>query len=78
MIDPKLIRENIDLIRTVLKKRNMEGVVDLDRFRVIDGERRALIQQGDELREKRNRLSKEIGGRKSRGEDAADLMGEVH
>jgi len=77
MIDPKLIRENIDLIRTVLKKRNMEGVVDLDRFRVIDGDRRALIQQGDELREKRNRLSKEIGGRKSRGEDAADLMGEV-
>lgn len=77
MIDPKLIRENIDLIRTVLKKRNMEGVVDLNRFRVIDGERRALIQQGDELREKRNRLSKEIGGRKSRGEDAAELMGEV-
>jgi seryl-tRNA synthetase len=77
MIDPKLIRENIDLIRTVLKKRNMEGVVDLDRFRVIDGERRALIQQGDELREKRNRLSKEIGGRKSRGEDAAELMDEV-
>ena len=77
MIDSKLILENLDLIQTVLKKRNMEGVVDLESLRAVNDRRRSLITSADDLREKRNRLSKEIGGMKSRGEDASGPMGEV-
>ena len=77
MLDPKLIREDIDGIRNTLKMRNMEDVVDLDHLKKIDEERREIIAQTDSLREKRNRLSKEIGSRKAKGEKADDLMNEV-
>ncbi len=77
MIDSKLIRENLDLIQAVLKKRNMEGVVNLEELRAVNERRRSLITASDELREKRNRLSKEIGAMKSRGEDASAPMTEV-
>ncbi|MBN1531536.1 MAG: serine--tRNA ligase [Spirochaetes bacterium] len=77
MIDPRLIRENIDAVAAMLAKRNQQGSVDLETLKKLDEERRSCIARCDELREKRNRLSKEVGGRKSRGEDAADLMKEV-
>jgi len=77
MIDPKLIRENIAAVKGMLKKRNMEHTVDLEALKRIDEERRSVIAKTDELREKRNKVSKEIGMRKSRGEDVASLMNEV-
>jgi seryl-tRNA synthetase len=77
MIDSKLIRDNLDLIQAVLKKRNMERVVDLQELRAINERRRSLITKADELREKRNRVSKEIGARKSKKEDASDLMADM-
>ncbi len=77
MIDPKLLRDNIDYIKELLQKRNMAGAIDLDALKRIDDERRAAIAKTGELRETRNRVSKEIGGRKSKGEDAAALMKEM-
>jgi len=77
MIDPKLIRDNLDLIQDVLKRRNMEGVVDLRELGGINDRRRALITRADDLREKRNRVSKEIGIKKSKKEDASDLMADM-
>jgi seryl-tRNA synthetase len=77
MLDPKLIREEPERIRQVLKDRNMEGVVDLDLLGAIDNERRTIISRTDELRETRNRVSKEIGKLKSKGGDASEIMKEV-
>ncbi|MBN1495656.1 MAG: serine--tRNA ligase [Spirochaetes bacterium] len=77
MIDPKFIKEDIEGIRKLLEKRGMTGVVDLDRLKTIDDERRSLIRKSDEAREKRNSLSREIGKMKSKGENADDLMKQV-
>jgi len=77
MIDPKIIREDINLIEELLKKRHMEYVVDLEKLKNVDKERRELVLQSDELREKRNKISKEIGKLKSKGEDASAIMQEV-
>jgi seryl-tRNA synthetase len=77
MIDPKLIRDDIPMLSALLEKRNMQGIVDLDRLKRIDEERRTLIQKSDELRETRNRLSKEIGRKKAGKENAEELMGQV-
>ena len=54
MIDPKLIREDIDNIRVLLKNRNMEAVVDLDRLKIVENERRETLSRVDKLRAKRN------------------------
>lgn len=77
MIDPRLVRDDLENVRGMLKKRNMESVVNLDELKRIDEERRAVIARADELREKRNRVSKEIGRLKSKGGDAAELMAEM-
>ena len=55
MIDPRLVRENPDLLRQTLKLRRMESAVDLDRLVAIDDERRSLSSEAELLREKRNR-----------------------
>ncbi|HNU91025.1 MAG TPA: serine--tRNA ligase [Spirochaetota bacterium] len=77
MIDPRLVRDDLEGVRAMLKKRNMESAVDLDGLRRIDEERRAVIAKTDDLREKRNRVSKEIGKLKSGGGDASALMAEM-
>lgn len=77
MIDPKIIRDDIDSIRLLLERRNMKESVNIDELKMIDEERRILNLKSDELREKRNRLSKTIGHLKSQGKDAAGEMKEV-
>jgi seryl-tRNA synthetase len=74
MIDPKFIKEDLEGIRKLLEIRGMTGVVDLDRLKSMNDERRSLIQKSDEAREKKNKLSKEIGQKKAKKENADDLM----
>ena len=49
MLDIKLIRNNTDLVKDVISKRNM--TLDVDAFLSIDKEKLELIQKIDELRE---------------------------
>ena len=58
MLDLKIIRENPDLVRDVIKKRNLN--LNLDDFLKLDKEKIELIQKVDELRALRNKVSKEI------------------
>lgn len=76
MIDPKFIRDDIEGIRKLLERRGMTHAVDLDRLKAMNEERRSLIKQSDEARERKNKLSKEIGQKKAKKENADDLMKE--
>jgi len=77
MIDPRLIREDLESIRMLLKNRKMEKAVDLDALQKCDEERRDCIAKTDKLRERRNLLSKEIGKLKGSGKDDSALRQEV-
>ncbi|MFH0975985.1 MAG: serine--tRNA ligase [Spirochaetota bacterium] len=77
MIDPKLIREDIEGIRILLKNRNMTNAVDLDVLHKTEEQRREHVLKIDKLREKRNALSKEIGRLKGAGKDDSQLRQEV-
>lgn len=72
MIDPKIIREDIESVRQLLKRRRMENVVDVDELVKVDDKRRQLIISADELREKRNKMSKEIGAERAKGADTTE------
>ncbi|MDR3238265.1 MAG: serine--tRNA ligase [Spirochaetia bacterium] len=74
MIDPKIIRDDIESVRRLLKARHMEDALDIDELARIDDERRRLILSADELREKRNKASKEIGLKKANGADVSAAM----
>ncbi len=60
MLDINLIRENPDLVREALKKRQ-EDPAPVDRVLELDAQRRDLIQNTESLKAERNKVSKEIG-----------------
>ena len=58
MLDIKIIRNNPDLVKDNIKKRNL--TLDLDKFLEIDAEKLDLLVKVDELRAIKNKVSKEI------------------
>jgi seryl-tRNA synthetase len=75
MLDPKLIRENPEKIRTMLELRNVK--FPLDELLSLDKGRRELITKTDELRKKRNEVSLEISRKKKAKEDAFGLIAQM-
>ncbi|MBU1112417.1 MAG: serine--tRNA ligase [Candidatus Omnitrophica bacterium] len=60
MLDIKLIRQNPDLVRAAIKKRNYR--FDFEAFLELDQKRRSLQQATEELSAKQNLIDKEIQG----------------
>ncbi len=77
MLDIKLIRENIDLVRTGLQNRGGKALPDLEKVILKDKEWRAVLTDLEELRSKRNKSSEEIGKLKRDKLDASALMKEM-
>jgi seryl-tRNA synthetase len=58
MLDIKIIRNNPDLVKDNIKKRNLN--LDLDLFLELDKQKLDFIIKVDELRALKNKVSKEI------------------
>jgi len=71
MIDIRLIRDTPDAVKTALARRGLDPA-GLDRIRALDAERRTAITSGEKLKARKNSVSREIGAKKKRGEDAED------
>ena len=62
MLDIKFIRENPDIVKENIKKKFQDEKLPLvDEVIELDSQRRANIQEADQLRSDRNRLSKQAG-----------------
>ncbi len=80
MLDIKLIRTNPELVKENIKKKFQdEKLVLVDEVIAMDKEYREAKTRADELRAKRNKMSKEIGGLKAKGqkEEAEKIKAEV-
>ena len=75
MLDIKLLRENLELVKERIASRGAK--LDWERFVAIDRERREALAEWERLKEKKNRISGEIGKLKKSGGDPAPLMREV-
>lgn len=75
MLDLKFVRNNIDLLKEKLLQRGSD--LSLDEFIAVDGERRKIIQDVEDLRNRRNFVSKEVGRLKKEGQKAEHLMEEM-
>jgi seryl-tRNA synthetase len=75
MLDVKLLRDNLDEVKRRIATRGV--VIDWEEFVSLDRERREALAHIERLKEKKNRLSGEIGKLKKTGGDAAALMNEV-
>jgi seryl-tRNA synthetase len=72
MLDPRFVRDNIDIVKTALNSRNYK--LTLDDFLKFEEERRSLQREADELKNKRNVVSEEIGKMRSQKQDASSLI----
>jgi seryl-tRNA synthetase len=77
MLDIRLIREKPDFVRERLATRCGGDEAKIDEVLRVDAERRKTETELQQLQSERNRLSKEIGGKKSRGEPSGELEAQV-
>ncbi|MDQ0158400.1 serine--tRNA ligase [Alkalibacillus salilacus] len=76
MLDMKFLRDNFDEVKQKMQNRG-EDLTDLDQFLDWDEKRRAYIQESEELKARRNEVSKEISQLKKNKEDADHLIKEM-
>ena len=75
MLDLKFIRSNQDKVKKALADRRYD--FDLDQLLVWDEQRRSLIGDSEQLINRRNTLSQEVGRLKAAKQDASELQEEV-
>lgn len=75
MLDARFVRENVEPVRNALKKRGYE--FPLTAFLSIDEKRMALLRETEELRNRRNVVSEEIGSLKRQRADATAQLEEM-
>lgn len=72
MLDPQQLRRDTTYVAQQLVRRRYS--FDVEEFSRIESERKSLQSRQQALQKERNRSSKEIGLRKSSGEDASEIL----
>ena len=75
MLDPQLFKGDLEQLAARLAVRGFE--FDVDTFQALEARRKDVQGKTESLQAERNRVSKEIGAAKSRGEDAKSLLDSV-
>ena len=72
MIDPKLLRNNIDMVNAALAKRGVQ--LDPAEWATLESHRKAIQLKTEQLQAERNQGAKQVGQIKRDGGDASELM----
>lgn len=75
MLDPKLLRNQLDEVHKQLRRRNFE--LDVARYHQLEETRKALQIKTQDFQNERNTRSKSIGKAKAEGQDIEPLKAEV-
>lgn len=75
MLDPLLLRKDIDSVAQQLKRRNFE--LDIELLNTLESERKILQSETEALQAQRNQSAKSIGQAKAKGEDVQPLLDAV-
>ena len=75
MLDPQLIRNELNAVAKALDKRGVS--IDTNKIQKIEAKRKAIQIKTEKLQADRNLISKEIGEIKAKGEDTENLLEKV-
>lgn len=75
MIDIKKLRDDFEKTNRLIASRNKN--YELDSFKIIDQKRREIILELEELKNKKNKASKEFGKLKSQNQDITNISKEI-
>ncbi len=78
MLDIKIIRENPQLVKDAMKKRNKDMDALVDEVLAIDSQRRELTVKNDQLKQEQNNASREIPKIKKEGGDISAIMARMN
>ena len=76
MLDPKIIRDEPERIKQMLKDRSVK--FDFEKMLELNKQRKEMMLQSDELKQQRNQMSIKIGNEKKAGNGASELLEEMH
>lgn len=76
MFDVKLLRNEIERVKEAMTARG-KLAEEINRFTGLDGKRRELLQESEQLKNRRNTVSQEVAAKKRSGEDAEPLILEM-
>ena len=76
MLDPKIIRDQPELIKQMIRDRAVE--FDFDKMSELNKTRKEIMVQTDELKQKKNQMSMKIANEKKLGNDALELLQEMN
>ena len=77
MLDIKFIRENPDLAKAAMRKRNANMDKQIDEVLQLDTDRRALTATVESMKAQQNSVTKKIPEMKKNGEDTSEIMREM-
>ena len=72
MLELKFMRENVEMLKEVLKNRNNN--IDMDAFVALDSKRREVLSEVENLKRERHNVSAEIASLKKEKKDANHLI----
>lgn len=77
MLDIKFIRENPDLVKVAMRKRNADMDEQIDEVLQLDTDRRELTAKVESMKAQQNLVTKKIPKMKKNGEDTTETMREM-
>ena len=78
MLDIQLLRKDLDqVVERLQSRRHPQPFLDVDRFKALEAERKALQVKTEEMQAQRNSASKQIGMLKAKGQDTSEVMAQV-
>ncbi|MBS9776307.1 MAG: serine--tRNA ligase [Fusobacterium sp.] len=75
MLELKFMRENVELLKEVLKNRNND--IDMDEFEKLDSQRREILTEVESLKRERNTVSAEIAKLKKEKKSADEIIAQM-
>jgi seryl-tRNA synthetase len=76
LLDAKLLRNEFDRVKQAMLDRG-KSLDEVNKFAALDTARRELLQEAEQLKNRRNVVSQEVAGKKKNGESADSLIEEM-
>jgi seryl-tRNA synthetase len=74
MLDPGLLRDRLEDVRTGLRNRGLQADAELEQLATLENRRRRLIPEVEGLKREQNTAGDEVARAKRRGEDASPIF----
>src|SRR5262245_39179729 len=74
MLDPGLVRDNIDAVRAGLASRGLDAAAELEQLASLEAHRRRLIPQVEGLKREQNTSGDEVARGKRQGKDVSHIF----